>query len=147
MNLPGLEQALRDGCKVHAFRSGGGLRVIRITTKDGQLKGYGEHPQVEDALSHANEDFLAGGRPYQEVYGGSKPNYLTGSSEPTSPLDDWLLHGHTFDAWYDGVRVFFKLNRTSSESALAYYVRTGQGSDFFEAMDHAFGSREEVECC
>jgi hypothetical protein len=108
MKLTGIDQALKDGCRLHAFRSGGGLRVVRLE-KDGKLKGYGEHPQVEDALSHTNEDFLAGGRPYDQVYGVSKPHYLTGSSHATSDLDHWLMQGHTFDAWQNGAGVVFQL--------------------------------------
>ncbi|MBN2459091.1 hypothetical protein JXB28_02305 [Candidatus Woesearchaeota archaeon] len=98
MKLSGLEKALKEGCKLHGFRSGGGLRVIRIE-KENKLKGYGEHPNVEDALSHANEDFLAGGRKYSEVYGKLKPHYLTGTSSATSSLDGWLLRGRTIDAY------------------------------------------------
>lgn len=107
--LVGIEKALKEGCKLHAFRSGGGLRVVTID-KDEETKGYGEHPHVEDALSHANEDFLAGGRPYNEVYGenGLKPGYLTGSSTPTNSLDSWLLQGHIFDAWQDGDNITFQ---------------------------------------
>jgi len=98
MELTGIEKALREGCRLHGFRSGGGLRVVRIEQNE-ELRGYGEHPNVEDALSHANEDFLAGGRPYNKVYGKSKPHYLTGSSQATSPLDHWLLRGNTIDAY------------------------------------------------
>lgn len=97
MPLEHIEQKLRDGAKLHAFRSGGGLRVVRVEM-EGELVGYGEHPQVEDALSHCDEDCLHGGRDYREVYGRAKPNYLTGSSSPTSELDAWLLRGQTFDA-------------------------------------------------
>jgi hypothetical protein len=41
MKLAGIEKALAEGCKVHAFCSGGGLRVVRIE-KNGKLKGYGD---------------------------------------------------------------------------------------------------------
>lgn len=92
-----IERALRAGHKLHAFLSGGGLRVVRIR-KGGKEKGYGEHPHIEDAMSHAAEDFLAGGRPYNEVYGGSKPHYLTGASTPSTRLDAWVRGGRDFDA-------------------------------------------------
>lgn len=108
MNIEGIEKALREGCRLHAFRSGGGLRVIRLE-KDGVLKGYGEHPIVHDAIVHACEDFLAGGRPYKEVYGGTHPHYLTGVSTASDSLDGWLLKGNTFDAWREGDEVVFQL--------------------------------------
>lgn len=95
--LMGIEKALEDGCKIHGFRSGGGLRVVRIE-QAGILKGYGEHPSADHALHHANEDFLAGGREYNDVYDKQHLHYLTGSTEMTSPLDGWLRRGNTFDA-------------------------------------------------
>ncbi len=98
MKLSGIEEALKEGCHLHGFRSGGGLRVIRIE-KNGELNGYGEHPNVEEALSYANEDFLAGGREYKDVYGKLKPHYWTGSQTKTSSLDAWLLRGNTIDSY------------------------------------------------
>jgi len=95
--LETLTKALRQGAKMHAFLSGGGLRVVRLEKRD-KLVGYGEHPSIDDALSHAAEDYLAGGRPYAEVYGGLYPHYLTGSCETTSALDAWVRRGRTFDA-------------------------------------------------
>lgn len=106
--LLGIHEALRQGCRLHAFRSGGGLRVVSLD-KEGQSYGYGEHPQVEEALIHANVDYVAGGRPYREVYGGLYPHYLTGSNLATSNLDAWLLAGSTFDAWQEGEEVVFQL--------------------------------------
>jgi hypothetical protein len=97
MKLEHIERALRDGAKLHAFMSGGGLRVIRVETAKGGLIGYGEHPDVMDALSHADEDTASSHRPYHEVYGVTKPHYLTGSSTPSNDLDAWLRRGSTFD--------------------------------------------------
>jgi len=97
MPLNGIEVALRDGSKLHGFRSGGGLRVIRIEKND-KLLGYGEHFSVDHALLHADEDYVAGSRNYPEVYGGKYPHYLTGSTDSTSPLDEWLLKGNSVDA-------------------------------------------------
>lgn len=108
MQLSGIEKALKNGCKLHGFRSGGGLRVISIE-KGSKSKGYGEHPNVEDALSHANEDVLAGGREYKKVYGKLKPHYLTGSQTATSSLDDWLLRGNTIDAYAQKGKVIVEL--------------------------------------
>lgn len=95
-----IEKALKKGGRLHTFRSGGGLRVVRIERR-GELVAYGEHPNLEDALSHAAEDYLAGGRDYDSVYGGSKPHYLTGSSTASSSLDRWVLQGNNFDAHWD----------------------------------------------
>ncbi len=107
--LPGIAKALATGCKLHAFLSGGGLRVVRLERKDA-LKGYGEHPDVSEALLHTSDDYLAGGRPYDEVYGKECPHYLTGSTLPASNLDAWLRQGRTFKAWQEGHEVVFQLS-------------------------------------
>jgi len=97
-----VENYLRRGTGVHAFRSGGGLRVVRIEGPDrGDLVGYGEHIHVEGAIRIAAQDAVAGNRPYDEVYGKTEPHYLTGAERPSSMLDDWILRGHTFDLHYD----------------------------------------------
>lgn len=94
-----LHKGLRDGARLHAFRSGGGLRVVWL--KEGaKLVGYGEHPYVEEALRHADEDTAAGQRKYTEVYGKIYDHYYTGSASPYSDLDAWLLRGGTFDVVY-----------------------------------------------
>lgn len=107
MIVPGINAALDAGCRLHAFLSGGGLRVLRLEL-NGKLKGYGEHPNVEDALTHVSEDYLAGGRAYNEVYGGTHPHYMTGSSSSSTRLDSWLLRGATFDAWQEGDDIVFQ---------------------------------------
>jgi hypothetical protein len=109
IRLQGVEEALREGCKMCAFRSGGGLRVVRLE-KDTVLKGYGEHPHIEEALAYASEDFLAGGRPYDDVYGKEKAHYLTGDTAASSGLDAWVLQGHTFDAWWSSGQIVFQLS-------------------------------------
>lgn len=104
-----IEAALRDGGRLHAFRSGGGLRVIRIEQgeRGGQLVGYGEHPNVGDAFRILADDLAAGARMYADVYGPIETHYLTGSSSPDGRLDAWLLQGATFDAMAaDGGFVF-----------------------------------------
>jgi len=112
MQLQGIETALQKGCRLHSFLSGGGLRVIRLETKDGNLKGYGEHPYVDDALTHANEDYLVGGRKYHEAYGenGKYPHYLTGSTSSVSDLDAWVCQGRTFDAWWENDQFVVELH-------------------------------------
>lgn len=96
-----IEKALLSGHKLHTFRSGGGLQVVRIDAKS-VLKGYGEHPHINEALRHAGEDFAAGGRPYADVYGkidwdnpekskqGLYSMYLTGTHEINGKLDEWV---------------------------------------------------------
>lgn len=104
----GIEKALRDGFRLHAFGSGTGLRVVCLK-KGNKETGYGEHPNIEPAIKLANEDYLAGGRPYGAVYGGKYPHYLTGSTLSTSNLDCWVRNGSTFDAWQDGNEIIFRL--------------------------------------
>lgn len=93
--------------KLHAFRSGGGLRVLyikEINNKKNDSLGYGEAPQFSEAVQHLDEDLAAGGRPYKEVYGKIYPHYLTGTSEieegRLGGLDWWLLCGRSFDISY-----------------------------------------------
>lgn len=109
--LATLEKGLRAGLKIHAFLSGGGLRVVRIEDRS-KLKGYGEHYAAEVALDHTAEDYLAGGRRYSDVYGEDKlyPHYLTGSSDANSRLDLVLLRGHTFDAYEAGGEIVFEIH-------------------------------------
>jgi hypothetical protein len=110
MKLKGINEALASSCVVRGFLSGGGLRVVRIE-KDGKLKGYGEHPEVDEALKHADEDYLAGGRKYEEVYGDDKiyPHYLTGSLSASSELDAWLLKRRSFRSEFSNSEVIVKL--------------------------------------
>ncbi len=93
-----IEAALADGGKMHAFLSGGGLRVIRIEKPQGNLVAYGEHPHVGEAFRITAEDYKAGGRPYKEVYGNVEPHHETGDSCSEDELDKWVCRGCTFDA-------------------------------------------------
>lgn len=105
-----LEQALRAGNKMHVFRSGGGLRVVRLEDKNQWLSGYGEHPSFEEAIKHAEEDYKAGCREYSTVYGVLYDHYLTGSATPSSLLDEWILKGHTIDAWFENETYIVELS-------------------------------------
>lgn len=103
MNLPLIEAALRDGARIHAFRSGGGLRVVRVNDAAGTFIAYGEHPHIEDALEHAEWSLANGTTDYKTMYSGENAQftqYYTGSTEPSSPVDQWVLSGHTFDVFY-----------------------------------------------
>ncbi|HLC81324.1 MAG TPA: hypothetical protein VJH68_01585 [Candidatus Nanoarchaeia archaeon] len=94
-SLNGIDQALQDRKILRAFRSGGGLRVVRIEdSRDGPLRGYGEDPNLMPALHDASDDYLAGGREYSEVYDKLKPHYLTGTTQAEDRLDLWVLQGH-----------------------------------------------------
>ncbi|MEK6925367.1 MAG: hypothetical protein AABW71_03980 [Nanoarchaeota archaeon] len=89
----GIDQALNAGLELRAFTSGGGLRVVRIEVphkeRQGQLRGYGEHPHLMEALIFAATNYMAGG-----VDGQDGPEYLTGEQTAGDSLDDWLLGGH-----------------------------------------------------
>ncbi len=113
VELSFIEQALRDGHNLHAFRSGGGLRVVYVrkpapACPETAEIGYGEHPYVEEALRHCGEDIQAGHRDYKAVYGGKYDHYLTGSASPSSELDRWLLNGHSFDIRFQGGQFVFE---------------------------------------
>jgi hypothetical protein len=138
MKLTNIEQALREGCKVRAFLSGGGLRVIRIEDATQQLKGYGEHPHVEGALQRADNDYAAGGRPYGEVHGGSEPHYLTGSPIPSGELDAWVRAGNTFNAVTEGDGFGFVLDGYDETSN--QLIKTCHGSTLWKAQRAAFAA-------
>ena len=132
LDLKSIEISLIDGCKIHAFRSGGGLRVVRIT-KDDVSKGYGEHPNINEALKHANEDYREGGRDYNKVYGVIYKHYLTGAIAIPSDkdeLDIWVYQGHTFDAHYENGEFVVVLkgmeNQEVPEDIIAYCKETGK---------------------
>jgi len=91
--------ALQGEAKLHGFRSGGGLRVLRL----GGF--YGEAPTFEGALALLADDIRAGGRDYAEVYGKLVPHYLTGDCAASSPVDQVLLRGCCVDAWRESAEV------------------------------------------
>jgi hypothetical protein len=106
---PGLTEFLLRGARykggasnhIHAFLSGGGLRVVRAEDEKKGLVGYGEYPHVEEALRLCEVDYLAGKRDYKEVYGKETPHYLTGSSTPSSKLDQWTRIGRSWNIYCD----------------------------------------------
>ena len=105
MPLKHITRYLREGSRLHAFRSGGGLRVVRMEKdkRGGKLIGYGEHPHIGEALKLANKTLAPLGRmPKKSVY-------LTGSQTSEDALDEWVLSGHTFDAWLEGEEIVVQL--------------------------------------
>lgn len=97
---PNLEAALKDNAVLHASRSGGGLRIVRLE-KDGKLLTYGEFPWFSGALSHAENDF---GLSYNEQYLGKDAkhlHYLTGASPDVQDIiDRFILCGDSVDIRY-----------------------------------------------
>lgn len=107
MSLQNITRQLLKGNVLHAFRSGGGLRVIRIeeSKRGGKLVGYGEYPHVQEALVLANKTLGLFGRiPKKSVY-------WTGSSIPQDELDAWLLNGRTFDAFTEDGEIVVQLHQ------------------------------------
>lgn len=107
---PALEEKIKQGDRLHAFRSGGGLRVVFLANKgrgpcSSNNNGYGEHPNIEMALKLAEHDCV-NHLPYNEVYGKLIPNFWTGTTVASSPLDRWILSGHAFDISYNDGFVF-----------------------------------------
>jgi hypothetical protein len=104
-----LGQALDSGLFFYAFRSGGGLRVLSLGETPKSQKYYGEHPNVMDALAILCDDYKAGGRRYEDVYGKLCPHYYTGSFTPDSELDRWVLQGNTVYASSESGKVVVTL--------------------------------------
>jgi len=100
-SYPNLEKALKEGAKIHVFKSGGGLRVVRLE-KDEELISYGEHPYFSTALSHAESDFELS---YEEQYEGENAKhqfYAFGVHPlPNDAIDMYVYHhGIAFDIFY-----------------------------------------------
>jgi len=129
MQLDHIDSALKDGCHLVGFCPATKLRVVRVLRSRVEV-GYGEHPHIQDALSHLNEDIAAGGRDYDEVYGKIKPCYITGSLEASSTLDDWLIQDERIYArGRRGGGIIFSLRRYDGR-----VYASGVGPTFDEAM-------------
>jgi len=100
-NYPTLSQILREEstAKLHGFSSGGRLRVVSF--QGTRRKGYGEHPYVYNALRIAEDDAIAGGRAYGEVYGPIEPHYLTGAYPPKDRRFDCWAYQRSFDIYFE----------------------------------------------
>jgi hypothetical protein len=108
---PNIEKALKEGARLYAFLSGGGLRVVRIEkgkvaeakdNEDDNLISYGEHPYFPGALAHAEQDF---GLTYEQQYSGENAlhkHYLTGAYPiPYDAFDVYLKYGRSLDVFYN----------------------------------------------
>lgn len=154
--MENVHKALMNGNKLHAFRSGGGLRVVRVG-KDGNLLGYGEHPYIEEALRHCDEDIAAGGRDYHYVYGKLYDHYYTGSSSPSSDLDKWILSGGTFDVVYENGKFVASLSQleqvTTPKDVMDRVLSTGKAENYtvlgltYEASLSHFGNGKKCVSC
>lgn len=107
--IPALEQALREGGRIHGFRSGGGLRVVDIKCGTTQV-AYGEAIHIMEAFRILAEDFRAGCRPYRTVYGPIEPFNESGAPTLEDYLDDWIFRGHTFDVHFEEGQFVFILS-------------------------------------
>ena len=97
---------------------------------------------IEDALAHANEDYLAGGRRYEEVYGKIYPFHPCGGHEITSLLDGWIKDGFGFIASWENDEVVVELQGVNR--FLFSYVKIGRGATLDDAIDEAFNAKEII---
>ncbi len=159
-----VERFLKEGLLLHAFRSGGGLRVLRVDEKVSQKDkalAYGESFDVWNAFRILADDMDAGGRPYSEVYGNGKleVHYLTGCSSSSDPLDHWLLHGNTFDIYRDGQELTIEMWGSPYDHAFdrlrdhvlpsqvqigSRILKTGKSTSLQEALKKAIASEPQV---
>lgn len=92
-----IDEAIKDGFKLHCFRSGGGLRVISL--KKGSKSFYAESHNLQEALRILKTELSVGGRKYKDVYGLIEPHYLTGSyPNNNDKADMYVVNGNTIDA-------------------------------------------------
>jgi len=129
--LTDLDIALNEGLTIVGWSTTPGVRMIVVEDSLGIMQGYGEHPNVEEALIHAAEDYVAGGREYDQVYGEGKmyPAYLIGEQIISSALDHWVLQGNTLQV--------SKRKHTVTAKFIDYRQRvisTGQGHSLEGAL-------------
>lgn len=107
-----IEEALKDGFNFHSFRSGGGLRVLRLDKKDDEKGYYGEAPNYINALRILIDDLSAGGRKYKDVYGKIETHYLTGAYPDQNDAVDCLLYqGHNVDATFKNEAIVVTISK------------------------------------
>lgn len=106
--LKDLDFCLKEGWRLHAFLSAGGLRVVTLVGEKNETEFYGEAPSLVTALKYLIEDFRAGGREYGAVYGKKYPHYLTGGYPNRKGnvtlldlLDQHVFKGNPLDAFYE----------------------------------------------
>ena len=135
-SYPNLEKALKDGAKIHIFRSGGGLRIVRVEKK-GKLISYGEHPYLSGAFSHAETDF---GLSYEKQYSGRKArhdHYYTGAYPmPNDQPDNYVFYtGYCLDIFYSAKwGAFVCTTPPSSELNRKNEIRWGSSDNFIGAI-------------
>lgn len=118
-----LERALRQGCRLHAFMSGDGTRVVRLEKRDGLLAGYGEGRRVSEAAMMAAENFKSG---------KTRDLVHTEARHPDGELDAWIRRGHTFDAWSLGHTDYaFQLRGLEFEKIAPSVVKRWTAGDRF----------------
>lgn len=84
-----IESMIKNGYKLRVFRSGGGLRVIRIENKTEKLVAYAENVTLMPAFEDVEIDCLNGGEMAMDYV----CKYLTGDPNPDSKLDAIILSG------------------------------------------------------
>lgn len=140
-SYPNLEKALEGGAKIHIFRSGGGLRVVRIE-KEEKLVSYGEYPYFAGAMEHAENDF---GMDYKAQYSGTHSkhtHYLTGAYPMAHDIiDSYIFCGKTLDIFYSKnwnkfvcVTTTTKIDRDENE------IIWGSGTSILYAISACFTS-------
>jgi hypothetical protein len=128
-----IEKALRahgPEMSVHGWLSGGGLRVLSFRRRDGREVDeetgkapgvvpsfYAEAPQIKDAWRILADDVMAGGRPYEDVYGRTEPQCLTGTGEASCGLDVFLRGGASVDVWCKPHSVLCRVRTLSRQRA------------------------------
>ena len=148
MKHKAIQEALFEGVKLRSFRSGAGLRVVRLEKED-KVVGYGEHPYMADALTHANQDYLDGHLTYEQQYSGENAkhtHYLTGAT-PTGQdeLDMWIGgRGNKCHLYVEENVIVCKLQGYTDD--YEHGEKIGKGNTLQEAIDQAFAAKmQEIE--
>lgn len=138
MNYSNLEKYLKENSDayLHAFRSGSGLRVLRVD-KPNSKKAifYGEGPDLDYALNMLIDN--VNGKKQSEVR-----QYLTGSfADESDKLDFRLAQGESFDIkfidGYFNMKIDFYVRRNTPKQIREKVLQTMQPVTF-EMYNHEF---------
>lgn len=135
-----IEKALKEGCNLDIYSSASGVAIVALM-RQGQRVAYGQFAGMYAAIKQASEDYEAGGRDPNDVYGPGKlyPNFITGAHADQDELERWIIgKGYDFEAIWDGRDIVITMTGHFDEIPNPHNLfrirKIGRGETFVEAL-------------